>query len=41
VLLAIGLAVVARIPRSRAAIAALVVWIIGSLPVVLGALRAS
>ena len=41
VLLAIGLAVVARIPRSRAAIAAAVVWLLGSLPVVLGALRAS
>ena len=41
VLLAIGLAVVARIPRSRAAIAAVVVWIVGSLPVILGALRAS
>lgn len=41
VLLAIGLAVVARIPRSRAAIAAVVVWIIGSLPALFGALRAS
>lgn len=41
VLLAIGLAVVARIPRSRAAIAAVVVWVIGSLPAVLAALRAS
>ncbi|MEO6778438.1 MAG: YIP1 family protein [Gemmatimonadaceae bacterium] len=41
VLLAIGLAVVARIPRSRAAIAAAVVWIVGSLPVLLSALRAS
>lgn len=41
VLLAIGLAVVARIPRSRAAIAAVVVWIVASLPAVLGALRAS
>jgi hypothetical protein len=41
VLLAIGLAVVARIPRSRAAIAAIAVWVIGSLPAVLGALRAS
>lgn len=41
VLLAIGLAVVARIPRSRAAIAAVVVWIVASLPAVFGALRAS
>ncbi|MEO7042123.1 MAG: YIP1 family protein [Gemmatimonadaceae bacterium] len=41
VLLAIGLAVVARIPKSRAAMAALLVWVIGSLPVILGALRAS
>jgi hypothetical protein len=41
VLLAIGLAVVARIPRSRAAIAAVVVWVLGSLPALLGALRAS
>lgn len=41
ILLAIGLSVVARIPRSRAAIAAVIVWIIGSLPIVLGALRAS
>jgi hypothetical protein len=41
VLLAIGLAVVARIPRSRAAMAAVIVWVVGSLPVVLGALRAS
>ncbi|MEO7102100.1 MAG: YIP1 family protein [Gemmatimonadaceae bacterium] len=41
VLLAIGLAVVARIPKSRAAMAGVLVWVIGSLPVVLGALRAS
>ena len=41
VLLAIGLAVVARIPKSRAAMAAALVWVIGSLPVLLGALRAS
>jgi len=40
VLLAIGLAAVARIPKSRAAMAAVLVWVIGSLPVVLGALRA-
>ncbi len=41
VLLAIGLSVVARIPRQRAAIAAFIVWIIGTLPGFLGALRAS
>jgi len=41
VLLAIGLAVVARIPRSRAAIAAVIVWIVGMLPGLLGALRQS
>lgn len=39
VLLAIGLAVVGKIPRSRAAIAAVLVWIIGMLPGLLGALR--
>ncbi|MGI8510087.1 MAG: Yip1 family protein [Gemmatimonadaceae bacterium] len=41
VLLAIGLSVVARIPRSRAAIAAVTVWVIGMIPAVLQALRAS
>jgi hypothetical protein len=41
VLLAIGLSVVARIPRQRAAIAAFIVWVIGALPVLLGALRAA
>ncbi|MEO7218496.1 MAG: YIP1 family protein, partial [Gemmatimonadaceae bacterium] len=41
ILLAIGLAVVARIPRSRAALAAFIVWIIGTLPALLGAIRAS
>lgn len=41
VLLAIGLAVVARIPKSRAAIAAAIVWVIGMLPGLLGALRQS
>jgi hypothetical protein len=41
VLLAIGLAVVARIPRSRAAIAAAIVWVLGMLPGLLGALRQS
>ncbi len=39
VLLAIGLAVTGRIPRSRAAMAAVIVWIVGALPAVLGALR--
>lgn len=39
VLLAIGLAVTGRIPRSRAAIAAAIVWIVGALPAVLGAAR--
>lgn len=41
VLLAIGLAVVAKIPKSRAAMAATLVWVIGGLPVLVGALRAS
>jgi hypothetical protein len=41
ILLAIGLSVVARIPRSRAAIAAIIVWVLGFLPVLLSALRAS
>ena len=39
VLLAIGLSVTGRIPRSRAAIAAVLVWVIGALPALLGALR--
>ena len=41
VLLAIGLSVIGRIPRSRAAIAAAAVWVIGMLPGLWGALRAS
>lgn len=41
ILLGIGLAVVARIPKSRAMMAAAIVFIIGSLPAILGALRAS
>ncbi|HXF24287.1 MAG TPA: Yip1 family protein [Gemmatimonadaceae bacterium] len=41
VLLAIGLSVVARIPRQKAAIAAIIVWVIGALPALLQALRAS
>jgi ABC-type transport system involved in cytochrome c biogenesis permease component len=40
VLLAIGLAVVGRIPRQQAAIAAAIVWLLGALPAMLGALRA-
>jgi len=40
VLLAIGLAVMGKIPRSRAAIAAVVAWIVGAIPGVWGALRA-
>jgi hypothetical protein len=41
VLLAIGLSVVARIPRQRAAVAAFIVWVLGALPTLLTALRAS
>lgn len=41
VLLAIGLSVTGKIPRARAAIAALIVWMLGTLPAVLGALRSS
>ncbi|MDQ2890626.1 MAG: YIP1 family protein [Gemmatimonadota bacterium] len=41
ILLAVGLSVVARIPRSRAAIAAVLVWVLASLPAVFQALRAS
>ncbi len=39
VLLVIGLAVVARIPKSRAVIAGVLVWLVGMLPGLLGALR--
>lgn len=39
ILLAIGLSVTGRIPRSKAAIAAAIVWICGALPGVFGALR--
>ena len=39
VLLAIGLAVTGKIPRSKAAIAAVIVWVLGALPAVLGAAR--
>ena len=41
ILLAIGLSVVAKIPRSKAAIAAIVVWLLGSVPILFGAIRAS
>lgn len=39
ILLAIGLSVTGKIPRSRAAMAAAMVWLLGSLPALLGALR--
>jgi hypothetical protein len=39
VLLAIGLSVTGKIPRQRAAIAAVLVWFLGALPGLLGALR--
>jgi hypothetical protein len=39
VLLAIGLSVTGRIPRSRAAVAAAIVWVCGAIPQLLGALR--
>jgi hypothetical protein len=39
VLLAIGLHVVGRIPKQSAAIAAAIVWLVGALPALLGALR--
>jgi hypothetical protein len=41
VLLAIGLSVMGRIPRGRAAIAAAAVWCLGAIPGVWGALRAT
>jgi hypothetical protein len=41
VLMAIGLSVVGRIPKPRAAIAGVLMWLIGALPGVLGALRGS
>jgi len=40
VLLAIGLHVVAKIPKQQAAIAAAITWVVGALPAVFGALRA-
>ena len=39
VLLAIGLSVTGRIPRSRAAMAAAIVWLCGAIPQLMGALR--
>jgi hypothetical protein len=39
VLLAIGLSVTGKIPRSRAAIAAAIVWVLGAVPLVLQASR--
>jgi cation transporter-like permease len=39
VLLAIGLHVVGKVPKQQAYIAAAIVWVIGALPAVLGALR--
>ena len=40
VLLAIGLAVTGRITRAQAAIAGVIMWVLGALPGILGALRA-
>ena len=40
VLIAIGICVTGRIPLRRAAIAAAIVWVVGGLPLILGALRA-
>lgn len=39
VLIAIGLAVTGKIPRGRAAIAAAIVWLVGALPTLAGALN--
>jgi hypothetical protein len=41
ILLGIGLHVTGKIPKGKAMMAAVIVWVIGSLPVVLGALRGS
>lgn len=41
VLLAIGLSVLGKIPRSRAAIAAVIIWVLGALPGILQAARMS
>ena len=40
VLIAIGLCVTGRIPLRKAAIAAVIVWFVGGLPMIVGALRA-
>jgi len=40
-LIAVGLSVMGRIPKSSAAVAAVIMWIIGALPAVWGAIRAS
>ena len=40
VLIAIGICVTGRIPMRKAAIAAAIVWLVGGLPLILGALRA-
>jgi ABC-type transport system involved in cytochrome c biogenesis permease component len=39
VLLAIGLHVVGKIPKQQAYISAAIVWVVGALPAVFGALR--
>lgn len=39
ILLGIGLSVTGKIPRSRAFVAAAIVWVVGAIPGVLGALR--
>ena len=39
-LVAIGLCVTGRIPMRKAAVAAVIVWVVGALPMILGALRA-
>jgi hypothetical protein len=39
ILLAIGLSVTGKIPRSKAAIAAVIVWVLGAVPVIYGASR--
>ena len=41
VLIAIGLSVTGKIPRSQAAVAAVIVWVIGALPTLIPALMAS
>ena len=41
VLLVIGLSVIGKVPRQRAAIAGVLLWVIGAIPAILGAARAS